>query len=49
MEGEVNALNESAEARSLCEQIRAAEADLAAQTLALRKLELEAEADDDDG
>lgn len=49
MEGEVNALSESSEARSLCEQIRAAEADLAAQTLALRKLKLEAEGDDDDG
>ena len=46
-------LAESAEARSLCEQIRAAEADLAAQVLALRKLKFESklrsEADAVDG
>ena len=43
LDGEANALDESPEARLLCEQIRTAEADLAAQTLALRRLKLEAE------
>ena len=43
-DGDTNALEEDPEARSLCEQIRAAEADLAAQMLALRKLKLEADA-----
>ena len=42
-EGDANALEQSPEARSLCEQIRTAEVDLAAQTLALRRLKLEAD------
>ena len=44
LDGEANALDKSPEARSLCEQIRTAEADLTAKTLALRRLKLEAEA-----
>ncbi len=47
-DGDANALEESPEARSLCEQIRTAEADLAAQTLALRRLKLEAEVDSEE-